>query len=90
MNLTQQLHLALIWNRPDCAAARLQDSTANIPRSEVYYLLTEALIENKTEFCKVLLDYGWSMKRYLSVARLRLLYNRTVRIRFLHISPQGC
>uniref|UniRef100_A0A914W1B9 TRPM SLOG domain-containing protein n=1 Tax=Plectus sambesii TaxID=2011161 RepID=A0A914W1B9_9BILA len=70
-----QLHLALKWNRADVAAEKIftkYDMHANVELDE---LMTEALATNKIDFVQLLLLRGVDIKNYLTVNRLRYLYN---------------
>ena len=42
-------------------------------------LMTEALINDQTEFVRVLVDYGFPIKDFVTVPQLRDLYRQTVR-----------
>ncbi len=40
--------------------------------------MSDCLVEQKAEFVEVLLDEGFSLKRFLTPAELRSLYNKIV------------
>ena len=70
-----QLRLALKWNRSDMAAEELFNDKTAWNWSDLDDLMTEALIYNKKDFVKLLLQHGVVIKDYLTVTRLRMLYN---------------
>jgi hypothetical protein len=70
-----QLQLALKWNRVDVAVEKLFTDTDLYQPGELDELMTEALATNKIDFVRILLVHGVAIKEYLTVDRLRYLYN---------------
>ena len=68
--------LALKWNRIDMAMKNELFSGEYRPsQAELSKLLEIALIENKPEFVKLLLENGTNLKTFLTYGRLYYLYN---------------
>ncbi|XP_022255565.1 transient receptor potential cation channel trpm-like [Limulus polyphemus] len=73
----EQLQLALKWNRVDLAS-QLFTSQVFWPPGCLEDSMTEALVMDRVEFVKLLLLNGVVMKDYLTVGRLRHLYNACI------------
>ncbi|CAH1785123.1 unnamed protein product [Owenia fusiformis] len=74
-----QLKLALTWNRSDIAADKIFTDDITWPQGMLDDTMTQALLENKIDFVRLLLQNGLVMKEYLTVYRLRNLYNKMPR-----------
>ncbi|XP_071522333.1 transient receptor potential cation channel subfamily M member-like 2 [Panulirus ornatus] len=71
-----QLGLALLWDRPDIAETHIFPAQKNWPSGALEDLMTTALLEEKVEFIKLFVVNGLVMADYLTVAKLRHLYNK--------------
>uniref|UniRef100_A0A914VVE5 Uncharacterized protein n=1 Tax=Plectus sambesii TaxID=2011161 RepID=A0A914VVE5_9BILA len=80
-----QLHLALKWNRADVASDRIFPKYGSYENGELEKLMTEALATNKVDFVRLLLLRGVDIKNYLTVNRLRYLYNTCPPGSFIYI-----
>ncbi|XP_072042106.1 transient receptor potential cation channel subfamily M member-like 2 [Amphiura filiformis] len=71
----QQLSLALSWNRVDVAESKIFSDEIVWPDGSLDPFITSALVHNHVEFLRLFLEHGAIMKEYLTVSRLRRLYN---------------
>lgn len=76
-NLTpiEQLTLALAWDRADVARSDIFVMGQDWPRRALYAAMMDALIHNRVDFVRLLLENGVNMKDFLTIARLENLYN---------------
>ncbi|KAI6241208.1 Transient receptor potential channel [Aphelenchoides fujianensis] len=76
-NLTaiEQLTLALAWDRADVARSDILVMGQDWPKRALYNCMAEALIHNRVDFVRLLLENGVAMKDFLTIARLENLYN---------------
>ncbi|BFY97240.1 hypothetical protein BsWGS_00280 [Bradybaena similaris] len=74
-SLKSQLELAMTWNRADIAQEEIFREDVNWNKDDLESFLTNALIEDKIEFVKLLLNNGIIMQEYLTTKRLEKLYN---------------
>ena len=81
-----QLSLALAWNRVDIARSDIFAQPYDWPQSALYNAMMEALIHDRVDFVRLLLENGVSMQQFLTIGRLEELYN-TVRFSFLCRAP---
>ena len=90
LDVREQLSLALAWDRPDVAARKILSDNSFAGRLSrereggglgdfVNDLLATALVQDQVEFVKVLIDHGVSVESFLTVGRLRSLYNDAAR-----------
>ncbi|XP_038076672.1 transient receptor potential cation channel subfamily M member-like 2 isoform X3 [Patiria miniata] len=70
-----QLQLALIWNRVDVAKREIFTEDRDWKKGELDDALHYALVNNQTDFVKLFMENGVSLKDYLTVRELTLLYN---------------
>ncbi|XP_072177786.1 transient receptor potential cation channel subfamily M member-like 2 [Diadema setosum] len=70
-----QLSLALSWNRVDVAESRIFTDDVSLPPSALHPFITEALVSDQVDFLRLFIERGAIIKDYLTVARLRRLYN---------------
>ena len=78
-----QLRLSLKWNRADVAEEKIFTDSAVWEWGQLDEVMLEALANNRTEFVRLLLQHGVVMRDFLTVRRLRLLYNYAGRGSFL-------
>lgn len=71
----ENLKLALKWNRDDIAENFIFTGEDDLKPEELSILMEMALIQNKPNFVKLLLDNGLDLKSFLTVKRLLFLYN---------------
>ncbi|VDL72714.1 unnamed protein product [Nippostrongylus brasiliensis] len=76
-----QLALALAWSRVDIARSDIFTSAHEWPQSALHSAMMEALINDRVDFVRLLLENGVNMQRFLTIGRLEELYN-TVRFGF--------
>ncbi|XP_069495749.1 transient receptor potential cation channel subfamily M member 2-like [Ambystoma mexicanum] len=74
-NWDYQLKLAVSWNRVDIAKSDIFTDDKQWKPSDLYPVMTIALIDNKPDFVRLFLDHGVSLKEFLTWDALKLLYN---------------
>uniref|UniRef100_A0AC35U2P5 LSDAT_euk domain-containing protein n=1 Tax=Rhabditophanes sp. KR3021 TaxID=114890 RepID=A0AC35U2P5_9BILA len=72
---SEQLSLALAWDRVDIAKSDLFVMGQNWPAGALHNAMMEALIHNRVAFVRLLLENGVSMSNFLTIPRLEELYN---------------
>nr|CAD7395366.1 unnamed protein product [Timema cristinae] len=72
---SEQLSLALTWNRVDIARSEIFVYGQEWPPGALDEAMMQALEHDRTDFVKLLLENGVSMKKFLSIPRLEELYN---------------
>jgi transient receptor potential cation channel subfamily M protein 3 len=72
---TEQLSLALAWNRSDIATKEIFTYGQVWPTGALEHAMFEALDNDRVDFVRLLLDQGVNMNKFLTVARLEALYN---------------
>lgn len=79
---SNQLQLALRWNRADVARAKIFTAATSGSDHGVddWHFFIDALTNDLTEFARLFVDYGLDLKAKLTVFELRKLYMRTVSI----------
>ncbi|KAK6050116.1 hypothetical protein COOONC_12378 [Cooperia oncophora] len=70
-----QLALALAWSRVDIARSDIFTSGQDWPQSALHSAMMEALINDRVDFVRLLLENGVNMQRFLTIGRLEELYN---------------
>ncbi|XP_032721096.1 transient receptor potential cation channel subfamily M member 2 isoform X1 [Lontra canadensis] len=73
-NWDQQLKLAVAWNRVDIARSEIFSGERQWKPSELYPVMTAALISNKPEFVKLFLENGVRLKEFVTWDTLLSLY----------------
>uniref|UniRef100_A0A7E4V2Z3 LSDAT_euk domain-containing protein n=2 Tax=Panagrellus redivivus TaxID=6233 RepID=A0A7E4V2Z3_PANRE len=71
----EQLALALAWNRVDIARSDVFVMGQDWPSGALHDAMLEALIHNRVDFVRLLLENGVSMHKFLTIERLEQLYN---------------
>uniref|UniRef100_H2YVV7 TRPM SLOG domain-containing protein n=1 Tax=Ciona savignyi TaxID=51511 RepID=H2YVV7_CIOSA len=71
------LNLALAWNRIDIATSHIFVYGRQWPVLSLEQAMMDALIADRVEFVKLLMENGVSMHKFLTVQRLEELYNAT-------------
>jgi hypothetical protein len=72
---SEQLSLALTWNRVDIARSEIFVYGQEWPSGALDEAMMQALEHDRIDFVKLLLENGVSMKKFLSIPRLEELYN---------------
>lgn len=75
---SEQLSLALIWNRVDIARSEIFVYGQTWEPGALDQAMMQALQHDRIDFVKLLIENGVSMRKFLSIPRLEELYN-TVR-----------
>ncbi|KAJ7392349.1 hypothetical protein OS493_012008 [Desmophyllum pertusum] len=70
-----QLKLALTWNRVDVAEDKIFTPDTDWPSGSLDEIMMDALQMDRVDFVKLFLANGVSMRDFLTVPRLRRLYN---------------
>ncbi|XP_033642515.1 transient receptor potential cation channel subfamily M member 1-like [Asterias rubens] len=76
-NLSQpdQLKLSLMWNRVDLAKEKIFNRKLFLDDRSLEEAMVVALVRNRVEFVKLLLETGFNMKEFVTDRRLEHLYN---------------
>ncbi|XP_044737220.1 transient receptor potential cation channel trpm isoform X2 [Chrysoperla carnea] len=72
---SEQLSLALTWNRVDIARSEIFIYGQEWPAGALDEAMMQALEHDRIDFVKLLLENGVSMKKFLTIPRLEELYN---------------
>ncbi|XP_071505230.1 transient receptor potential cation channel subfamily M member 3-like [Diadema antillarum] len=72
---SDQLNLALSWNRVDIAKTQIFVHGRDWPEGVLDQVMMEALANNQVEFVELMKDNGVNMHKFLTMARLEELYN---------------
>uniref|UniRef100_A0A3Q3IXP2 Transient receptor potential cation channel, subfamily M, member 3 n=1 Tax=Monopterus albus TaxID=43700 RepID=A0A3Q3IXP2_MONAL len=70
-----QLSLALAWNRVDIARSQIFIYGQHWPVGSLEQAMLDALVLDRVDFVKLLIENGVSMHRFLTLSRLEELYN---------------
>ncbi|CAL1527369.1 unnamed protein product [Lymnaea stagnalis] len=84
-SLENQLKLALTWNRADIAQEEIFREDVIWKEGSLEEFLTQALVENKVDFVKLMLNNGIIMQEYLTIQRLEHLYNSMPKHCYLYL-----
>uniref|UniRef100_A0A2C9JU91 TRPM SLOG domain-containing protein n=1 Tax=Biomphalaria glabrata TaxID=6526 RepID=A0A2C9JU91_BIOGL len=74
-NPIDQLNLALTWDRVDIARSHIFVYGQEWPEGALEVAMMDALINDRVDFVKLLLENGVSMHTFLTIPRLEDLYN---------------
>jgi transient receptor potential cation channel subfamily M protein 3 len=75
LSAAEQLCLALAWNRVDIARSEIFVYGQEWAEGALEEAMMEALVKNRVDFVKLLLETGVQMARFLTIVRLEELYN---------------
>ncbi|VDK52174.1 unnamed protein product [Anisakis simplex] len=75
LSAPDQLALALAWNRVDIARSDIFVLGQDWPKAALNNAMMEALINDRVDFVRLLIENGVSMHKFLTVSRLEELYN---------------
>ncbi|XP_075454422.1 transient receptor potential cation channel subfamily M member 6 isoform X3 [Ascaphus truei] len=75
MSAPDQLSLALTWNRVDIAKKHILVYGQHWKVGSLEQAMQDALVMDRVDFVKLLIEYGVNMHRFLTIGRLEELYN---------------
>jgi transient receptor potential cation channel subfamily M protein 3 len=75
LSAAEQLCLALAWNRVDIARSEIFVYGQEWAEGALEEAMMEALVKNRVDFVKLLLETGVQMAKFLTISRLEELYN---------------
>ncbi|NXD05391.1 TRPM6 protein, partial [Certhia familiaris] len=75
MSASDQLDLALAWNQLDIAKKRILVYGQHWKVGALEQAMLDALVMDRVDFVKLLIEYGVNMHRFLTISRLEELYN---------------
>ncbi|XP_060615673.2 transient receptor potential cation channel subfamily M member 6 [Anolis sagrei] len=75
MSAPDQLNLALAWNRLDIAKKHILVYGQHWKVGSLEQAMLDALVMDRVEFVKLLIEYGVNPHRFLTIGRLEELYN---------------
>ncbi|XP_077331053.1 transient receptor potential cation channel subfamily M member 6 isoform X1 [Lithobates pipiens] len=75
MSAPDQLSLALTWNRVDIAKKHILVYGQHWKVGSLEQAMQDALVMDRVDFVKLLIEYGVNMHRFLTIIRLEELYN---------------
>ncbi|XP_042308186.1 transient receptor potential cation channel subfamily M member 6 isoform X2 [Sceloporus undulatus] len=75
MSAPDQLNLALAWNRLDIAKKHILVYGQHWKVGSLEQAMLDALVMDRVEFVKLLIEHGVNLHRFLTIARLEELYN---------------
>lgn len=75
LSAADQLALALAWNRVDIARSDVFAMGHEWPQAALHNAMMEALIHDRVDFVRLLLEQGINMQKFLTISRLDELYN---------------
>ncbi|KAF7257106.1 hypothetical protein EG68_05898 [Paragonimus skrjabini miyazakii] len=75
--LTTQLKLAFTWDRSDIAEEKIFQQGARVDPETLEPTMMDALLQDKTEFVRILLQNGVAMRQFLTLERIHRLYNES-------------
>ncbi|TPP58044.1 putative transient receptor potential cation channel subfamily m member [Fasciola gigantica] len=76
--ITTQLELAFTWDRSDIAEEKVFRQGVRVGPESLEPIMMKALLRDKPEFVRILLQNGIVMRQFLTVERLSLLYNKSI------------
>uniref|UniRef100_A0A8C4TSY2 non-specific serine/threonine protein kinase n=1 Tax=Falco tinnunculus TaxID=100819 RepID=A0A8C4TSY2_FALTI len=75
MSASDQLNLALAWNRLDIAKKHILVYGQHWKVGALEQAMLDALVMDRVDFVKLLIEHGVNMHRFLTISRLEELYN---------------
>ncbi|XP_009956890.1 PREDICTED: transient receptor potential cation channel subfamily M member 6 [Leptosomus discolor] len=75
MSASDQLDLALAWNRLDIAKKHILVYGQHWKVGVLEQAMLDALVMDRVDFVKLLIEHGVNMHRFLTISRLEELYN---------------
>ncbi|NXU16968.1 TRPM6 protein, partial [Pardalotus punctatus] len=75
MSASDQLDLALVWNQVDIAKKHILVYGQHWKVGALEQAMLDALVMDRVDFVKLLIEHGVNMHRFLTISRLEELYN---------------
>ncbi|XP_074850169.1 transient receptor potential cation channel subfamily M member 6 [Carettochelys insculpta] len=75
ISASDQLNLAMAWNRLDIAKKHILGSGQDWKVGSLEQAMLDALVMDRVDFVKLLIEHGVNLHRFLTIARLEELYN---------------
>ena len=75
MSASDQLDLALAWNQLDIAKKHILVYGQHWKVGALEQAMLDALVMDRVDFVKLLIEHGVNMHRFLTISRLEELYN---------------
>ena len=79
LSIQSQLYLSMVWNRVDIAEEKIFcDRNLEWEEGDLDEVMTKALLMERVQFVELLILNGFSLHKFLTVLKLRELYNESV------------
>ena len=78
MSLQNQLFLAMLWDRVELVEEKVMAKDTLNTMSNLHDIMMQALLMERVQFIELLVMNGFVMRTFLTVERLRMLYNEAV------------
>uniref|UniRef100_A0A5F8HBL9 non-specific serine/threonine protein kinase n=1 Tax=Monodelphis domestica TaxID=13616 RepID=A0A5F8HBL9_MONDO len=75
LSASEQLNLAMAWNRMDIAKKQILIYGQHWKAGSLEQAMMDALVMDRVDFVKLLIEYGVNLHRFLTISRLEELYN---------------
>ncbi|XP_023364773.1 transient receptor potential cation channel subfamily M member 6 [Otolemur garnettii] len=75
LSASEQLHLAMAWDRMDIAKKHILIYGQHWKPGALEQAMLDALVMDRVDFVKLLIEYGVNVHRFLTIPRLEELYN---------------
>ncbi|XP_024108070.3 transient receptor potential cation channel subfamily M member 6 [Pongo abelii] len=75
LSASEQLNLAMAWDRVDIAKKHILTYEQHWKPDALEQAMSDALVMDRVDFVKLLIEYGVNLHRFLTIPRLEELYN---------------
>ncbi|KAF4025434.1 hypothetical protein G4228_017472 [Cervus hanglu yarkandensis] len=75
LSASEQLNLAMAWDRMDIAKKHILIYGQHWKPGSLEQAMLDALVMDRVDFVKLLIEYGVNLHRFLTISRLEELYN---------------
>ncbi|XP_054582963.1 transient receptor potential cation channel subfamily M member 6 [Eptesicus fuscus] len=75
LSASEQLNLAMAWNRMDIAKKHILIHGQHWKPGSLEQAMLDALVMDRVDFVRLLIEYGVNLHRFLTIPRLEELYN---------------
>ncbi|KAM6169965.1 transient receptor potential cation channel subfamily M member 6 [Rhynchocyon petersi] len=75
LSVSEQLNLAMAWDRMDIAKKQILIHGQHWTPGALEQAMLDALVMDRVDFVKLLIEYGVNLHRFLTIPRLEELYN---------------
>uniref|UniRef100_A0A8D0Q3K5 non-specific serine/threonine protein kinase n=1 Tax=Sus scrofa TaxID=9823 RepID=A0A8D0Q3K5_PIG len=75
LSASEQLNLAMAWDRMDIAKKHILIHGQHWKPGSLEQAMLDALVMDRVDFVKLLIEYGVNLHRFLTISRLEELYN---------------